>query len=85
MPLRLRWDRTWPDKPEDFVCFDGDNPVGRIYSEQVPGGLAKHWRWFLNGFLPDRRVYLNQTGYAATKNDAAHEAEDAYFREKGET
>jgi len=82
MPLRLKWSRTWPDKPEDFVCHaDGvDGEVGRIYSDTQPGTLKKRWRWSTHGYIPDRKIWMSQGGYAETKDEAAQAVEAAYFR-----
>ena len=29
--FRYTWSRTWPDKPEDYACADGEVKVGRVY------------------------------------------------------
>lgn len=81
MTLRLTWRRTWEDKAEDFVCHAPgvEDSVGRIYSDTKPGSVEKRWRWFLNGFLPERNVWLSGRGFALTKMEAAEALEAAYF------
>lgn len=83
MPLRLQWSKTWPDRPEDFSCKDGEVRIGRIYSI-IRGGFEKEWHWFLNGYLPDRNVQMSERGICATKQEAAEAVEAAYFRKKAE-
>ncbi|WP_011579596.1 MULTISPECIES: hypothetical protein [Chelativorans] len=86
MSLRLVWRRTWDDRPQDFICFAPglDESVGRIYSTLKPGTLVKQWRWAANGYIPDRRMWLSQGGFADTKMEAAKAVEEVYFRVMGE-
>jgi len=57
-----------------------DGSVGRIYSDKQPGMLKKRWRWSAHGYLPDRKIWMSQGGYAETKDEAAQAVEAAYFR-----
>lgn len=77
---RYRWRRTWPDRPNDFIGFDGDRTIGRIcLDERLPGGAK--WRWFYQAWGEgiDPR-YNGSVGEASSARLAAKEIEDRYDR-----
>ncbi len=82
-PLRLKWRRTWPDVPNDYVCEAPEahrEQVGRVTGE-YSAFLAKwHWRWTLYAQVPSRKAALSQTDFADDKNSAARALEAAWFR-----
>ena len=50
--FRYTWSRTWADKPEDFVAFDGENSIGRVY--RINSISAGGWFWTCNGTYKGR-------------------------------
>jgi len=79
-PLRLTWKRTHThpqDSKDDFLCFDGELPVGRIYKSHKPGSIDDQWLWFVNGVIGN--VFLSGSGKDDDKNVAARACEAEYF------
>ena len=81
-PLRLKWRRTWPDKPHDYVCEAPEahgGQVGRITGEDSVFLGAKRWRWNLYAHVPSRNAILSRMDFADDKNSAARALEAAWF------
>ncbi|OJU12276.1 MAG: hypothetical protein BGN85_09485 [Alphaproteobacteria bacterium 64-11] len=79
---RYRWRHTWPDKGDDFMGFDGDRKIGRIYrAAWSPDGGAWCWYWQADGPDIDRR-YSGSAGTVKTARLAAKVIEDLYDRAK---
>lgn len=53
--LKLKWRKTWPDRPDDYVGFaEGDgHPIGRII-KGAGGNWANRnrWSWYYQAFMP---------------------------------
>jgi len=80
--LRLQWTKTHTDprdRAEDFLCHDGDQQVGRIYSHPKRESTVREWIWSTNGFLAEHRVLMSDRGRAETKSEAARAVEASYF------
>lgn len=81
-PLKLKWRRTWPDVPNDFVCEAPEahgGLVGRIMAEESTFLQKTHWRWCLNGHIPSRNIILSRVDFCDDKNTAARCLEAAWF------
>lgn len=70
----LKWRLTWPDRDvlHDFVGFDGETRVCRIY-RTAPPSLGERWYWCAG------QTRNLGTGQADSARAAALAAERAYF------
>lgn len=77
-----RWTRTWPGETgldgklhEDYVGFDGEEYIGRIYLDQQTL-KAGAWRWA--GGMPKgcRSMIMPNSGWLPTAAAAAKQVED---------
>lgn len=77
-PLRLKWDRTWPDRPKDYSCkADDGQPVGRVYFVLGSTNSPEHWYWTCNGRYRGR--LLSTSGEAKNQHEAARKVEAEWF------
>ena len=76
--LRLKWRRTWEDRPRDFSA-DGDDgePVGRIYHMIGVGDIPPTWFWSCYG--RHRGRIANANGRELSKDETARALEAAWF------
>jgi hypothetical protein len=78
MPLKLKWERTWPDRPRDYVArLEDGQSVCRVYFSYGSAFRSDEWSWTCNGRYKGWNG--STSGYAATKNEAARLAEEAWF------
>ncbi len=78
MPLKLKWERTWPDRPHDYVArLEDGQSVCRVYFSHGSEFRREEWYWTCNGSYKGRGG--STAGYAGTKNKAAQQAEKAWF------
>lgn len=81
LPLRLRWQATWPDKEADYMALaDGYNgSVGRIYLHQH-GPQEGRWFWAMNAHGAEISRNIDRlSGTEESARAAAHKVEDAWF------
>ena len=77
--LKYRWERTWPDKPYDFACYDEAELIGRVFRHDH--GPTLIWLWSMS---IDRAGYIRTANGSAVDKIAACEAlEVAYERAIG--
>ena len=71
--MRLIWKQTFPGKTNDFSGRDPDNPPAycRVYLSQIQN---KPWFW-----VASREGGQIGSGYELTAEEAAEQAEAAYF------
>ena len=79
---KYRWSRTWGDetgidgKPhEDYVGFDGDQNIGRIYLDQQTLKSGR-WRWAGQYPAGTRTPLMPNTGWLPSAGEAARRVED---------
>lgn len=78
MPLKLKWERTWPDGPRDYVArLEDGQSVCRVYFCYSSEFRSEEWYWTCNGHYKGRGN--STSGYAATKDQAALLAEKEWF------
>ncbi|WLR90951.1 hypothetical protein [Shinella zoogloeoides] len=79
---KYRWARTWPGETgidgklhEDYVGYDGDDLIGRIYLDQQ---TLKSGRWRWAGGYPKgvRSPIMPNGGWLASAAEAACQVED---------
>jgi hypothetical protein len=90
---KYRWSRTWPDDrdrhgnvPEDYVGFDGEVNIGRIYLDDQTL-KAGQWRWAGQYPTGCRTWIMPNNGWMPTASDAARVVEeywDAMLRRRDE-
>ncbi|MER9628918.1 hypothetical protein [Mesorhizobium sp. M0296] len=74
--LKLRWKRTWDDRPDDFSAFAEEQGVGRIY--KMAGGPQGHrWYWTMNAMIG--HTGFSHAGFEDTPREAAREVEEIWF------
>ncbi|RAL98711.1 hypothetical protein [Agrobacterium sp. MS2] len=82
---KYRWVRSWPNdrgldgKPlEDYVGFDGDQYIGRIFQDAQTTEKRDQWRW--SGSYPRgcRDIILPHSGWLPTAKAACRQVE-AYW------
>ena len=85
---KYRWARTWQDERgidgrphEDYVGFDGDDMIGRIYLD-VQTLKKGQWRWAA-GYLKGVAPIMPHSGWLPTARDAARQVEEYWDRMKG--
>ena len=84
--MKYRWARTWPDDRdwqgkavEDYVAFDGELNIGRIYLDQQT--LRKsQWRWAGGYPVGYRTVIMPNSGWLPTSALAAQQVEEYWDR-----
>lgn len=74
IPLSLNWRRT--DREHDFLAFDGDTPVGRIYTYDTKSDRPADWFWTMCGSIGNRLGTSN--GHEPTPREAAKRVEEAW-------
>ncbi|MCC6479986.1 MAG: hypothetical protein IT552_12350 [Sphingomonadaceae bacterium] len=75
--LRLKWKRTWNDKPRDFTPLNETGvEIGRVYYRGTGAPGTHCWVWFGHGGVT--HVQFGQ-GEGETKMDACEALERAYF------
>ncbi len=72
--FRYDWSRTWEDKPEDYVCNDGEVKVGRVYRINSNTGGGCFWTMYA---MVGNRSGAN-SGQVSTRNQACDAVEQAY-------
>ncbi|MGR9245055.1 hypothetical protein [Rhizobium leguminosarum] len=46
--IKYKWRHAWKEKPgDDYVAFDGDTQIGRIFRSQVGGVVDNRWFWIV--------------------------------------
>lgn len=71
-PLRLKWERTWPDRENDFTAKIGEHSL-RIYRDDTSPEFRGQFYWVAN------REAAIGSGHATTAREAAVAAEACYF------
>lgn len=77
--LKLKWRRTWPDNPDDYVGVDPKHGnIGRIYRYTTGGRDYIGWFWtmYASGAGISRPAVCS--GYAGTPREAASKVEGAW-------
>ena len=72
--FRYRWDRTWPDKSEDFIANDGDISIGRVY--RITSISTGGWFWTCNGRIG--KYHGSNSGHVLTRDEACEAVEQAW-------
>ncbi|MGF6174718.1 hypothetical protein ABIE33_003026 [Ensifer sp. 4252] len=75
---QYRWVLTWPGEAEhDFIGFDGDQLVGRIYRvDHSP--LNGRWKWQVGRIPGVRENVMPHSGWADTARQAAAKTEQNF-------
>lgn len=68
--MELAWRNTWEDSDNDYVCYDGDRQVGRVYIHNTGGIINGKWRWF----------FASSSGVAESRREAMLAVENTYER-----
>jgi hypothetical protein len=84
---KYRWRRTWGNETglnglphEDYVGFDGDVQIGRIYLDRQTLKAGK-WRWAIQ-YPKGGKAYQPNTGWETTAAEAAKVVEDLWDVQK---
>lgn len=73
-----KWRHSWPErKGDDFVGFDGNRRMGRVFKIDLPQ-FNERWFWLLS-LEGTERLNWPIAGYEASANSAACRLERIYF------
>ena len=85
---KYRWTRTWPGETgidgklhEDYVGFDGEENIGRIYLDQQTL-KAGRWRWAGQYPRGTREPMMPNNGWLDTAGAAARHVEEYWDKMK---
>lgn len=80
LPLRLKWQKTWPDRENDFAANATNyDHVGRIYIHHYAPQEGR-WSWSLTAFGDDISRNIGAChGFADSAREAAYAVEQSWF------
>ena len=80
---KYRWVRTWPGETgldgkllEDYIGYDGDTQIGRIYLDQQTLKKGKYF-WAIQ-YPKGGKPYQPNSGWKDTAADAARHVEEVW-------
>lgn len=80
--LRLKWQKTWPDKENDFSGRTSDSrtgSAGRIYAMKLYDPPRFWWAWYANGCIKGTDMWVVRNGHEETARAAAAKVEEVWF------